>query len=142
MSSLHYFIPLVTEKVVVASESLFGPANGVRSTRLLVKINNHHIHPPTRGLYLQHQHHQTPLFSSPCLSTSAPHPLQIRVQAPPSPTHKYNKLESEWPYLPVTLFTNLPLMNHAIKQKVVLLLCLAILLDVCCVLRLENVEQT
>ena len=35
-----YFVPLVTEKVVLASESLFQPANDMRSTRLLVKIHN------------------------------------------------------------------------------------------------------
>ena len=30
----------MTEKVVLASESLFRPANGVRSTRSLVEIHN------------------------------------------------------------------------------------------------------
>ena len=35
-----YFVPLATEKVVLALESLFRPANGVRSTRSLVKIHN------------------------------------------------------------------------------------------------------
>ena len=35
-----YFVPLVTEKVVLVSESLFQPANGVRSTRSLVEIHN------------------------------------------------------------------------------------------------------
>ena len=37
---MFYFVPLVMEKVVLASESLFGPANSMRSTRLLVKIHN------------------------------------------------------------------------------------------------------
>ena len=37
-----YFVPLVMEKVVLVSESLFLPANGVRSTRLLVEIHNIH----------------------------------------------------------------------------------------------------
>ena len=35
-----HFVPLVTEKVVLASKNLFQPANGVRSTHLLVKIHN------------------------------------------------------------------------------------------------------
>ena len=35
-----YFVLLVTEKVVLASESLFQPANGERSTCLLVEIHN------------------------------------------------------------------------------------------------------
>ena len=35
-----YFIPLVMEKVVLASESLFRPASGVQSTHLLVEIHN------------------------------------------------------------------------------------------------------
>ena len=35
-----YFVPLVTEKVVLSSESLFRRANGVRSTRSLVEIHN------------------------------------------------------------------------------------------------------
>ena len=35
-----YFVPLVTEIVISASKSLFWPANGVRSTCLLVKIHN------------------------------------------------------------------------------------------------------
>ena len=34
------FLPLVTEKVVSASKNWFWPANGVRSTRSLVKIHN------------------------------------------------------------------------------------------------------
>ena len=37
--NLAYFVPLVMEKVVLVSESLFGPANSVRSTHLLVEIN-------------------------------------------------------------------------------------------------------
>ena len=37
-----YFAPLVTKNVVLASESLFRPANGLRSTRLLVEIHNKH----------------------------------------------------------------------------------------------------
>ena len=35
-----YFVPLVTEKVVLVPESLFRPANCVRRTRLLVEIHN------------------------------------------------------------------------------------------------------
>ena len=35
-----YFGLLVPEKVVLASESLFRPANGVWSTRTLVEIHN------------------------------------------------------------------------------------------------------
>ena len=35
-----YFVPLVTEKVVLVSESLFRPANCMLSTRLLVEIHN------------------------------------------------------------------------------------------------------
>ena len=35
-----YLVLLVTEKVVLAPESLFRPANGVRSTRSLVEIHN------------------------------------------------------------------------------------------------------
>ena len=35
-----YFVPLVTEKVVLASEYLFWPANGVRSIPSLVEIHN------------------------------------------------------------------------------------------------------
>ena len=37
-----YFVPLVTENVVLESESLFRPANGVQSTRSLVEIHNSH----------------------------------------------------------------------------------------------------
>ena len=35
-----YFVPLVTEKVVFASKNWFWPANGVWSTRSLVKTHN------------------------------------------------------------------------------------------------------
>ena len=35
-----YFVPLVTEKVVLSSKSWFGPANGMPSTHLLVEIHN------------------------------------------------------------------------------------------------------
>ena len=35
-----YFVLLVTEKVVLLSESLFEPANSVRSTHSLVEIHN------------------------------------------------------------------------------------------------------
>ena len=35
-----YFVGLVMEKVVLALESLFWPANGIQSTCLLVKIYN------------------------------------------------------------------------------------------------------
>ena len=35
-----YFVLLVMEKFVLASESLFWPANSVRSTQLLVEIHN------------------------------------------------------------------------------------------------------
>ena len=35
-----YFVQLVTEKVVLAPESLFRPGNGMGSTRLLFEIHN------------------------------------------------------------------------------------------------------
>ena len=38
--SFFFFVPLVTEKVVLASKNWFWPANGVWSTRLLVEIHN------------------------------------------------------------------------------------------------------
>ena len=47
----HYFALLVTEKVVFASESLFRPANGVRSTRLLVEIHNREHLLKQKGIY-------------------------------------------------------------------------------------------
>ena len=40
LSGFLYFVPLATEKVVIAAKSLFRPAKGVRSTRLLVEIHN------------------------------------------------------------------------------------------------------
>ena len=41
--SFFFFVPLATEKVVLALEILFWPANGVRSTRSLVEIQNKHL---------------------------------------------------------------------------------------------------
>ena len=38
-----YFVPLVMEKVALASESLFRPANSMRSTHFLVEIHNIHL---------------------------------------------------------------------------------------------------
>ena len=40
IKSIVYFVLLMTEKVVLASESQFRPANSVRSTGLLVEIHN------------------------------------------------------------------------------------------------------
>ena len=60
MCRILYFVPLVLEKFVLASESLFWLANGLRSTCLLIK--KHNICVPSKGK----DRHKLNYAPSPC----------------------------------------------------------------------------